>query len=62
MVSKIREIAKAKGLTIKQVEEQCGIGKKSIYDWDKNRPSVDKVKRVADLLGTTMEDLIAEDP
>lgn len=58
MVSKIKALAKSRGLSIMQVEEQCGFGKKSIYDWDAHRPNVDKVKRVADFFGVSMDELL----
>lgn len=61
MVEKIKALAKAKGFTIMQIEEQCGIGKKSIYSWDTNKPAVDKVKRVADFFGVTVDDLIEDE-
>ena len=58
MVSKIKALAKSRGLSILQVEEQCGIGRKSIYGWDSNTPAVDKVKRVADFFGVSIEELL----
>ncbi len=58
MVSKIKALAKTRGLSIMQIEEQCGIGQKSIYNWDTNIPSVDKVKRVADFFGVSMDELM----
>ena len=61
MIDKIRQLAKERGLTIMQVEEKCDIGSRSIYNWDKNKPSVDKVKRVADFFGTTVDELIKEE-
>ena len=61
MVSKIKALAKTRGLSIMQIEEQCGIGQKSIYNWDTNIPSVDKVKRVADFFGVTVDDLLGSE-
>ena len=58
IVKKIKALAKSRGLSILQVEEQCGIGKKSIYDWDQHVPSVDKVMKVADLFGVTIDELV----
>ena len=61
MVNRIKTLAKDRGLTILQVEELCNIGKKSIYNWDTSQPAVDKVKRVADLLGVTVDELLKEE-
>jgi transcriptional regulator with XRE-family HTH domain len=43
------------------LEEQTGIGKNSIYEWDKSNPSVDKVKRVADYFRVTVDELLREE-
>ena len=61
MVNRIKTLAKDRGLTILQVEELCNIGKNSIYNWDTSQPAVDKVKRVADLLGVTVDELLKEE-
>ena len=60
MVEKIKSLAQERKITIKQLEEACGIGQKSIYNWDRCDPGVDKVKRVADYFGVTVDELIAE--
>lgn len=60
MVDKIRALAKEKKVSIAEIEQNCGIGQKSIYNWDTSVPAVDKVKRVADFLGVTVEELISE--
>lgn len=58
MLNKIKQLAKERGLTIVQVEQNCGIGQRSIYNWDANVPAVDKVKRVADFFGVTIDELM----
>lgn len=50
---RVKKRAKELGMTVEEVEQKSGLGKRTIYSWDKNSPSVDKVKRVADLLQTT---------
>ena len=50
---RVKNRAKELGLTVEEVERQCGLGKRTIYYWDVNSPSIDKVKRVADLLDTS---------
>lgn len=61
MIDKIKSLAKERGMTIMQVEKECSIGQRSIYNWDINIPSVDKVKRVADFFGVTIEEIIRGD-
>ena len=48
-------------MSVRQLSAACGFGTRSIYRWDRNVPSVDKVRKVADYLGTTVEDLLEED-
>ena len=58
MLEKIRTLAKEKGVTLAEVERSCGLGERSLSKWDKNIPSVDKVKRVADYFGITLDELV----
>ena len=60
MIEKIKSLAQERKITLKQLEEACGIGQKSIYNWDKSVPAVDKVKRVADYFGVTVDELVRE--
>lgn len=60
MLENIKAIAKTKGLSIRQLEEAAGITQNTMSRWDDNRPSVDKVKRVADTLGVTVDELLRQ--
>lgn len=60
MVEKIKSLAQERKITLKQLEKACGIGQKSIYNWDRCVPAVDKVKRVADYFGVTVDELMKE--
>ena len=60
MVEKIRAICKQRGITVRELEQRAGLFN-AIYRWDENRPSVDRVKAVADVLGVTVDDLLRED-
>lgn len=60
LVEKIKTLAKERGYTMRQIEADCNIGTRSIYNWDTSIPAVDKVKRVANYLGVTVDDLIVE--
>lgn len=57
MLSKIKEFAAKKGLSIFQLEKICGLSNGSIYHWDDVKPSYDKVVRVAKELGVSVEEL-----
>ena len=61
LATKIRALCRERNISISQLEEKADLKKNSIYDWDKSIPAVDKVMRVADCLGTSVEDLLKEE-
>ena len=58
LVKKISELCKQRGISLAQLERECGLKSRTVYRWDANVPSVDKVKAVADYLGVTVDSLI----
>ena len=56
----IQNVCREKGMTINGLEAQLGFGRGSIYKWDEHTPSIARVKDVADVLGVTVDDLIAD--
>ena len=54
----IKAIADSKGISIRKIEIDTDITWGSIYHWNEVKPSVDKVAKVANYLGTTIEELI----
>lgn len=61
MLSQIKVLAKERKLTIAEVERMAGLKPRTVYKWDENIPSVDKVKRVADALSVTVDELMKGD-
>ncbi len=61
MVEKIKKIAQEKGIPLSRLERRCQLSSGSIYRWDVNYPAIDKVKRVATVLDTTVDELIEEE-
>ena len=57
----IQEAAKKQKISINALEDRIAVSHGSICKWDRNRPSVDKVKAVADVLGISIEELLLED-
>ena len=55
MLERIKNLCKEKGMSLKQVGVEAGLGDRSIYSWDTNAPSVDKVAKVAKVLETTID-------
>lgn len=58
MVEIIKKLCKEKGVSVMRLEIDCGLASSSINKWDNKRPSVDKLKAVADYFGVSMEFLL----
>lgn len=51
----IKKECNQQGLSISKLEEDCKFPRSSICKWDSNRPSVDKLKLVAEKLHKSMD-------
>lgn len=49
------------GISLNQLEEMAGIGKNTIYRWNDSLPGIDKVQKVAQVLGVTLDELLAKE-
>lgn len=58
MVEKIKKLCKAQKLPISTLQRELGLNANAIKRWDVHKPSVDKVKAVADRLGVTVDELL----
>ena len=58
MVEKIRELCREHGITISKLEELAGLSARTIGRWDESKPSVDKVQRVAEYFGVSVDYLL----
>lgn len=61
MLENIKRLCKARNLSISALEELAGVSKNALYRWDQSKPSVDKVARVASVLGVTVDELLCEE-
>ncbi len=57
---KIKELCNKRGITIYRLEKELGFSSACISKWDTSSPSVEKAKKVADYLGVTVDELLAE--
>ncbi|SOB44015.1 Bacteriophage transcriptional regulator [Weissella viridescens] len=53
-----KQTAKERGLTLRQVEEQAGLGQNSLYAWKKYTPKGSNLQKVADVLGVSVDYLL----
>ena len=51
----VKAACKEKGISVMELEEELNFARSSIYKWNKHRPSVEKLKKVAERLGKPME-------
>lgn len=55
ILKKIEELAEKKGISITALEKQLDFGNGTIRSWGQCSPSVDKLKKVADYFGVSIE-------
>lgn len=58
LVNAIRKLADGRGLSMNKLEQTVGLAPGTINKWDKNVPSVTRVKAVADFFGVTVDELL----
>ena len=60
MVEIIKELCNKQGISVLQLERELGIAH-GIHRWDVNKPSIDKVQRVADYFGVSIDYLVSDE-
>ena len=62
-MKRIRELRKAKGLTIKQLGASVGVAEStvSLYETGKHQPDFDTLKKIADVLDVSIDYLLERD-
>jgi len=55
LVEKIQQLADMKSVKISAIERELDFGRSSIYKWNKNSPSIDKLIKVADYFGVSLD-------
>lgn len=62
MLDNIKKLCRERGVSLQELGRLCGFGEKSIYAWvDKVPESIDRLKRIADYFGVTVDDLLRPD-
>ncbi|TPF00957.1 XRE family transcriptional regulator [Weissella paramesenteroides] len=55
---RVKDTAKQKSLTLRQVEEKAGLGRNSLYRWKNYTPRGDGITAVANVLGVSVDYLL----
>lgn len=58
MLRKISELCKERKISIHKLEKACEIGNGTISRWESSAPTVANLKKVADYLGVSIEELM----
>lgn len=61
LFANIKSRAEKTGQTVEDVERKAELSPRTIRRWNDHAPAFDKVFRVANVLGCTVDDLIRED-
>ena len=61
ILDRIRLLAEKQGMTVAEIERKANIGNGVAARWNKSTPTADKLQRVANILGTSMEYLLLGD-
>ncbi|MFT8883010.1 MAG: helix-turn-helix transcriptional regulator [Liquorilactobacillus hordei] len=51
----IKQLAKERNMSVYELEETLGFGKNTIYQWSHRTPSIERVKKVADYFGVSLD-------
>lgn len=60
-LAKIKEKAKGKNLSIAQLEIKAGIANGTISGWEKSKPFVETLSKVANVLECSIEELLVKE-
>lgn len=60
-LERVQKICAQKGISIAQLESDIGVSRGSVYKWRKHSPSLDVACKVANYLGTSLDDLVGYD-
>lgn len=58
LYEQIRDAAKVRGYSINRLEQELGFARSSINKFNKNAPSADKLQKIAETLGVTVDYLM----
>lgn len=61
ILKKIKELCEQKGISINALEKALGFGNATIRGWGTSSPTVEKLKKVADYFGVSIESLISDE-
>lgn len=61
LFDKISALCEERGISIAKLEREADLGNATVRRWKGSDPSASKLKRVADVLGVTVDELLKEE-
>ncbi len=61
LYKKIKDLADSRKISIRQLEEKMNYGNGTIRRWEDSKPSIDKVEKVANFFGVTVDYFLSDD-
>ncbi|MBP3037948.1 helix-turn-helix domain-containing protein [Bacillaceae bacterium Marseille-Q3522] len=58
MLENIQRLCVKSGISVAKLERELGFGRGSIYKWDKNSPSIDKLQKVANFFKVALDEVV----
>lgn len=58
LVSNIKALADAEGITLRELGIKLGLGENAIYKWDKSSPKVETISKVAEFFNVSIDSLV----
>ncbi|MGP4038366.1 helix-turn-helix domain-containing protein [Gracilibacillus sp. D59] len=55
---RVKKLCEEQKISIVELEEKVGFGRNSMYSWKKNKPSAEKLERVADYFDVSVDYLL----
>lgn len=60
MYERIKELCKEKGISIYRLEKDLGLSSGSVCKWKVSSPTLDKIQKVAKMLGCSIDELLQD--
>lgn len=61
LVDKVKSFCDEREITLAELERCVGLGNGTVARWDEKRPSVDRVAKVAEFFGVTVDELLKKE-
>ncbi|EAE5741420.1 helix-turn-helix transcriptional regulator [Listeria monocytogenes] len=58
LLDRIKELCKKRSISVKMLEENLNFPSNTIYQWKKRTPGIDKLQKVADYFGVSLDYLL----